>query len=387
MPRLQRRAPRRDLGVVERVRHAADVWPCSWPLPAISSTSPAASAATRRARSPRRGRRSRAAPGGRRRRIAARIAAGSSLRGLSSVTMARSARRGGDLAHHRPLAAVAVAAAAEHHDQPAARRAAAARAARSPARRACGRNRHRPARRCGGAPTSCSRPGAPLSVSRAATARADVAAGRQRRGRARPARCEAWKRAGQRQLDVVPRAQRLRASGAGRAGAARRVEQPQIAAACADRSSSRMPRAARRSRASGRSRSLSALSTAVRAGRQQLVEQPQLGREVGLHRAVIVEMVVRQVGEAAGGELHAVEPVLVEAVARRLDREIGRRPRAASSASVRCSVDRVGRGERRSARGPGPTDAERAEARGLAAEPASRSGGRTRRSRSCRWCR
>ena len=50
-------------------------------------------------------------------RIAARIAAGSSLRGLSSVTMTRSRLLRGDRAHHRPLARVAVAAGAEHHDK------------------------------------------------------------------------------------------------------------------------------------------------------------------------------------------------------------------------------------------------------------------------------
>ena len=37
------------------------------------------------------------------------------------MTMTRSALRGGDRAHHRPLAAVAVAAGAEHDDEPAAR--------------------------------------------------------------------------------------------------------------------------------------------------------------------------------------------------------------------------------------------------------------------------
>ena len=50
--------------------------------------------------------------------IAARIAAGSSLRGLSSVTTSTSASRGRDLAHQRALALVAVAAGAEHDDQP-----------------------------------------------------------------------------------------------------------------------------------------------------------------------------------------------------------------------------------------------------------------------------
>src|SRR5664280_240272 len=63
------------------------IWPVSWPLPAISRTSPACSAAIAlriaSARSP-----ISVAPGAAA-RMAARIAAGGSLRGLSSVTMTR----------------------------------------------------------------------------------------------------------------------------------------------------------------------------------------------------------------------------------------------------------------------------------------------------------
>ena len=51
------------------------------------------------------------------RRSSSAIACGSSLRGLSLVTMTRSAKRRGDAAHLRPLARVAIAAAAEHADQ------------------------------------------------------------------------------------------------------------------------------------------------------------------------------------------------------------------------------------------------------------------------------
>ena len=110
-------------------------------------------------------------------RIAARIAAGSSLRGLSSVTMTRSAFSRRDRAHHRPLAGVAVAAAAEHHDEPARARRAAAPRAPWRARRACGRSRRRSARRCC-SPTSSSRPLAPLSCASAANTRRRLAAGR-----------------------------------------------------------------------------------------------------------------------------------------------------------------------------------------------------------------
>ena len=38
---------------------------------------------------------------------------------------------------------------------------------------------------------------------------------------------------------------------------------------------------------------------------------------------MVVEMVARQVGEAAGREPHAVEPVLVEPVRRGFEREMG----------------------------------------------------------------
>ena len=46
------------------------------------------------------------------------MAAGFSLRGLSSVTITRSAILRRDRAHHLPLAGIAVAAGAEHHDEP-----------------------------------------------------------------------------------------------------------------------------------------------------------------------------------------------------------------------------------------------------------------------------
>ncbi len=55
-------------------------------------------------------------------RSARRMAAAFSLRGLSSVTMARSALAAATRPHLGPLALVAVAAAAEHHDEPVVRR-------------------------------------------------------------------------------------------------------------------------------------------------------------------------------------------------------------------------------------------------------------------------
>ena len=104
------------------------------------------------------------------------------------------------------------------------------------------------------------------------------------------------------------------------------------------------------------------------AGRQQGVEEPALGREVGLGGAVVVVVVARQVRERRRLELQPVEPALVEAVARRLEaepvdalaRELGERA---------VQLDRVGGGERRGRRAALGLDAEGADRGGLAAEP------------------
>ena len=45
-------------------------------------------------------------------------------------------------------------------------------------------------------------------------------------------------------------------------------------------------------------------------GHQEFTEQPHLGAAILGHRAVIVEMVARQVGKSGCREAHAVEPVL-----------------------------------------------------------------------------
>ena len=94
------------------------VWPCSWPLPATASTSPGPRPDSAVGDAPR-AVADLARRRGRPARTAARIAAGSSLRGLSSVTMAHVGEARGRRAHQRALAAVAVAAGAEHHVQPA----------------------------------------------------------------------------------------------------------------------------------------------------------------------------------------------------------------------------------------------------------------------------
>ena len=50
------------------------------------------------------------------------------------------------------------------------------------------------------------------------------------------------------------------------------------------------------------------------AGREQVLEQPQLGGEIGVECWMIVEMIARDIGEAGGCDTQTVEPVLVEAV-------------------------------------------------------------------------
>ena len=58
------------------------------------------------------------------------------------------------------------------------------------------------------------------------------------------------------------------------------------------------------------------------AGFEESLEQPQLGGEISCEARVIVEMIAGDVGERAGGDAQAVEPVLVEPVRGCLDREM-----------------------------------------------------------------
>ena len=90
-PPSSARAARTSIASSNGSTRSPTICPVSWPLPATTRTSPASSAADRGADRGPRGRRSRRAPG-QASRIARRIAAGSSLRGLSSVTNTRSAR-------------------------------------------------------------------------------------------------------------------------------------------------------------------------------------------------------------------------------------------------------------------------------------------------------
>ena len=78
-------------------------------------------------------------------------------------------------------------------------------------------------------------------------------------------------------------------------------------------------------------------------------------------------MLVREVGEGRRRELQAVETMLVEAVARRLDREM-RHALARQRREIGMELHRIGRGEAGFAREARRDDAQRADARGLQAE-------------------
>ena len=108
--------------------------------------------------------------------------------------------------------------------------------------------------------------------------------------------------------------------------------------------------------------SLSALTIAGLPSGQQRVEQAHLGGEIGVERAVVVEVVARQVGEGGRREAHAVEAALLDAVRGRLHREmrdtvggepvealvqgdrVGGRQRAVDAAIRRDDADRAERG-------------------------------------------
>ena len=101
--------------------------------------------------------------------------------------------------------------------------------------------------------------------------------------------------------------------------------------------------------------------------REQPAEQAQLGVAVVLDRRMVVEMIARQVGEAAGGDAHAVEAVLIEPVRGGLDGEmgdalVGKRVQGA------VQVDRIGRGQRAVRLPLRGDDADRADAGGLVTE-------------------
>ena len=57
--------------------------------------------------------------------------------------------------------------------------------------------------------------------------------------------------------------------------------------------------------------------------RQQAAEQPRLGLGIGLHRVVIIQMILRQVGEPRRAQAHTVHPALIQPMGRGLHRRMG----------------------------------------------------------------
>ncbi len=102
--------------------------------------------------------------------------------------------------------------------------------------------------------------------------------------------------------------------------------------------------------------------------RQQLGEEAALGREIGRHVGVIIEMVACQIGERRRRQGEPVEAELVEPVARRLDRDV---LDALLLQGVELAMEqhRVGRGEAAGLLEIGADDADRAEARRAPAVP------------------
>ncbi len=337
------------------------VCPCSCPLPATASTSPgprpSSPAAIAFARSPI------SVAQGQLARTAARIAAGFSRRGLSSVTIATVREPRDGLAHQRALAGVAVAAGAEHHVQPSSgvrpqcrqqpfegvRRVGVVDIGRRPVRQRR-RELHPPAH-AGEARQQRQRIGRAQRL-------------RQRRREQRVVGLEPPRQVHHHLPPPVARRDVQHLSVRKRHGA----QQPHRLAALADKAEREPASPGDLPQRGERFHLRPGDHRRRRADRQQLAEQPELGRPVRGHRAVIIEMVPRQVGEAGGGEPHALQPELVEPVRRGLHRRpldpgrLERRQRLGEH-------DRVGGGEARPGREARCIQPERAEAgRASAAE-------------------
>ena len=113
-----------------------------------------------------------------------------------------------------------------------------------------------------------------------------------------------------------------------RARRARRRRDRRRRASSSTRVASTTSRPASRARAaSSPPRSSSTLTAA--AGVRTRREQARLRREVRVERAVVVEVLVAQVGEAHRREVHAVDPMLSQRVRRHLHRDRGARRRRA----------------------------------------------------------
>ena len=178
---------------------------------------------------------------------------------------------------------------------------------------------------------------------------AGVAARADGEARRRPARCAAWKPP----ISVEPRpvaAGPSQAKSSSCPVASKRWPMSRSVAAlgAADRDQ-RAARAPWRCRRDPRPVRVVEVDDRRAALRQHAVEQPELGREIGLEVGVVVEVVAGEVGEARRREPHAVEPALVEPVAGCLHRrmgdalvgEVGEQRGAASSARAWCGERRA----------------------------------------------
>ena len=80
-------------------------------------------------------------------------------------------------------------------------------------------------------------------------------------------------------------------------------------------------------------------------GHHQIAKQPQLGVEVMRDVGMIIHVVARQVGEGAGGDAHAVEAVLIEAVRGGFEGKM-RDALAGDLVELTMQRDRIRRGQR-----------------------------------------
>ena len=102
---------------------------------------------------------------------------------------------------------------------------------------------------------------------------------------------------------------------------------------------------------------------------REFQEQPQLGGEVGLEARMIVEVIARNIGEGSGGDVQAVEPILIEPVRGRFDCEVGD---AFAGELIERAVqrNRIGRRQRTVGLPGRRNNADRADARGAIPERA-----------------
>ena len=265
-------------------------------------------------------------------------------------------------AHQRALAGIAVAAGAEHADQP-------ARGVRPQRRQQPGQRvrRVRVVDIDGGAvvqPCRQLHPAAHADEGRQAVEHTGLADGDRETGREQ--HVVGLEAARQRERDAVAATVLLELDHLA-VGAGHGAQQAQRGALLADR---QQRRAANRSDGTQGGQG-HRVHVRIRHGRgavrQQLGEQAQLALAIRLQRGVVVQVVARQIGEAGGGELHAIQAELRQPVRGGLQRRV--RHTVARQRSQRFgNGNRVGRGERGTAGNGAPTvhggsdDAERAEA-------------------------